>query len=292
MFITKFGLPLGRGWFVLCLCFTVVGINWAQSGDRATTPRDAEPNLVSSYSPVRVVSLSAATTLILFELHESYVHSWWWKDRRSFHFAYDGDYACNMDKLGHAVAWNFVAEGYRTAYRWAGWDDEAACWWALGTAAGLHLFTESHEGLSSYFGFDPLDYASGMAGASLVVGQHYWPWLRRVQLRLSFVPSRSYDEYHPAIKDYQGQKYWAGVTLFPEKSTSFLRGVTLDVGFNLNDYDATVAQVHPQLWISLGIDWRRYLGESILARLLNYLKFSFPAVRVAPQLGMSWTSWD
>lgn len=292
MSITKCSLPFQKVWFALPWCFIVIEVSWAQSDNRDTTQRAAPQNVVSSYSPVRVMSLSVATTLTLLKIHQRYVNEWWWKDRRSFHFAYDGDYACNIDKLGHAIAWNFVAEGYRNAYRWAGWNDEAACWWALGTAAGLHLFTESHEGLASSFGFDPLDYASGMAGASLVVGQHYLPPLRRVQLRISFFPTRLYDDHYPALKDYQGQKYWAGVTLLPQGSTSFLKGVTVDFGFNLNAYDATVAPVHTQAWISLGIDWRRYLGESILTKLLNYVKFPFPAVRVAPQLGVSWTSWD
>jgi len=292
MIKSKFRLSISRCWVLLGAIFIVMGNCFSQAIDSSTFRDDDKYTAITHESPERLVLLSTATAFTLFELHRSYVNAWWWKDRRSFHILYDGRYACNIDKLGHAVAWNIVAEGYHAAYRWAGWDDKSARWWAFGTAAGLHLFTESHEGLASQFGFDPFDYLSGMMGAGLVVGQYYWPWARRIHMRGSFIPSRSYNDRHTPFRDYEGQKYWIGVTLLPEENTSFLRGLTVDAGFNLNDYDATVARVYPQLWISIGVDWKRYIGDNVAAQFLNYLKFPFPALRVSPRPGVSLTSWD
>jgi len=219
----------------------------------------------------------AAASMLL--THQVYTNKDWWQKRVPFHFAYDGAYAANVDKAGHFVFGNFLTENSVHLYRWAGWDEGTANWLAFGTAAALLFLPEYLEGRAPYFGFDPWDYAAGVSGGLLNVGKHYFPFLQRVSLRWSFLPTR------PLISgdawNYKDQKFWAAVRVWGP--------LCVAAGVNYSSYQGAG---HRQVWLSADIDWTHLLGESVLTRLANRVKFVFPAIRISPKAGLSWTSWD
>jgi hypothetical protein len=230
--------------------------------------------------PLRKYVVFGGTVVVMGAIHWVYTKAWWWQDRGPFHVAIDNEYALMLDKAGHFTAWNWVADGYSEVYRWAGWSKKSAAWSALGTAFLLHLWTEGHEGFSRYFGFDTYDVVAGMIGASLIVAREYWPWLYNIHSRVAFFPT-NYSASDPFMNDYHGQKFWLDVRV--------IGSLCLSIGVNLNDPKEGV--MYRQLWLSVDIDWTKVFGESVWTRTLNHVKLIFPAVRVAPKLGWSWTSW-
>lgn len=232
----------------------------------------------------RTAVVGAGTVGLLYLIHQNYTKELWWPTRGRFHFEYDGRYAKSVDKFGHTFAFYLVGDRYRAGFLWCGFNDLTARWLAFGSVGLIQGFTEYHEGLSRYFGFDLLDYTAGtFVGGGLLVIQGYFPELDRVSLKWSFVPRKSpvYDRMNPWMKDYQGQTYWASADLY--------KGLSVALGANLTDWRDGKGDL--QLWLSPDFDWRSLDHNSEILRVLNAIKLPTPTVRIYPSLRFILISW-
>ncbi len=199
------------------------------------------------------------------------------------------DQGLHLDKGGHMGTGYLEAMIDYELYLWSGFDEVTASWLAFGTSSVFHIFREWHEGFGPGFGFDPGDVGYGMLGASFIPLRVLWPWFTNVQLRWSFVPTgRPFagDPNYFWIKDYGGQTNWLSVNLFPEGkdlgSWQFLKGLCIEIGLSKAAYHTAShgsEDVPVVVWLSLGLDLTRY-HDAWWTRLLGWLKFPFPAVRI------------
>ncbi|MEK7465149.1 MAG: hypothetical protein AAB631_00010 [Patescibacteria group bacterium] len=266
--------------FVLFVVFCTANVVYSQGFSQAP-PRS---NYGEEISWQKTTVVGVGTVGLLYVVHQNYTKELWWPTRGPFHFEYDSRYAKSVDKPGHTFASYFVGDRYRGMYLWSGFDDRTARWLAFGSVNLIQGFTEYHEGLSRYFGFDLGDYISGAGvGGGLLVLQGYFPMLDRVSLKWSFVPRKNpaYDRMNPWMKDYQDQTYWV--------STDVYKGYSVALGANLTDWRDGKGDL--QLWLSPDFDWRSLDRDSEILRILNAIKLPTPAVRIYPSPRLVFVSW-
>jgi hypothetical protein len=244
-----------------------------------------------------VIGIGAVTAGGIVLINQNYIHQKWWPYRGKWHVdfanAKDGNW---FDKLGHMTAWYMIADGVRELYKIAGMNDDDARLTGLIYAAGLHLFTEGHEGYGPHFGFDPLDVTFGVGfGAGLMFMQGKSDFFRRISMKMSYWPDPSHanhpmyknsktQEYH-WMKDYEAQRYWL--------SYDIKDGWSVAIGANLDDF--LMNRGKWQIYISPDYDLKQIdAGSEILndaLSFLNLVKLPTPAIRIYPKFGFYLTAY-
>jgi uncharacterized protein YfiM (DUF2279 family) len=153
-----------------------------------------------------------------------------------FHFFNDNAEWLQMDKAGHLFTAYTAANWSHALWKTTGMNPRQS---ALAGAISSVVFVSALEvldGHSSEWGFSGGDMLANLLGAGLMLGQE-WGWNhQRIQLKFSYLPvdysltavqgradalfgSRGIEKM---LKDYNGQTYWASVSLKPFFSHSKL----------------------------------------------------------------------
>lgn len=230
------------------------------------------------------------------------LYSLWYKNEpsSSFHFFNDNKEWNQMDKIGHGVTTYYVGKTGYDVLRWSGVSRKKAIWY--GGTLGLFFMTsvEVFDGYSSAWGFSWGDVVVNTAGSGVFIGQQLLWDEQRVLLKYSYHKS-NYIDMRPdllgenfaqnAIKDYNGQTYWASANIasFLGKETQFPKWLNVAVGYGSdgmvgafnNDFDPSIKR-YRQYYLSLDIDLTRIKTKSkffnTVLGTFGFLKFPMPTV--------------
>ena len=229
-----------------------------------------------------------------------YQQNGWWADNRApFHFQEDLTYGLGVDKIGHFYGATVLAFVFGNALRWANVSEADALW--AGSAGSLlfQTYVEIEDGYSAW-GFDRVDFAANLAGASWPIAQHYLPLLENVNLKLSYVPSPLIDnaggagfrgQKHLMMDDYEGQTFWLALkprAVLPEAAKRYWpESLGLALGYGARDIAATASRPYRVVFLSLDYDMTKIIPQETgflrtLSRALNFIHFPAPAVRISP----------
>ncbi len=148
----------------------------------------------------------------------------WYKDYpfQRFHFFNDNSEWLQMDKAGHAFT--CYAEGVNgiELMHWAGLREKKAVWIGGMIGFGVQTIVEVMDGRSAQWGFSWGDMAADAFGSGLAIAQQLAWKEQRVQLRISYFPTKLQykrpeilgDNFAAGmLKDYNGQTYWLSMNI-------------------------------------------------------------------------------
>lgn len=230
------------------------------------------------------------------------LHTLWYKDEpsSSFHTFNDNREWLQMDKIGHGVTSYYVGMAGYEVLKWSGVGRKKSIWY--GGTLGLLFLTsvEVFDGYSEAWGFSWGDVAVNTAGSGMFIAQQLAWDEQRVLLKYSYRKSK-YADVRPnllgenllqnAIKDYNGQTYWASANIasFLGKDTKFPKWLNLAVGYGAdgmvgafnNDFSPTITRQR-QYYLSLDIDLTRIKTKSKLVNTIlgafGFIKFPLPTI--------------
>lgn len=152
--------------------------------------------------------------------------TWYSKyERSSFQTFNDWNECQQMDKFGHFYSAYQITEHTSNIWRWAGTDKKKS--FIIGGISSL-IFLNTIELMDAYsakWGFSNSDLAGNLAGTGLYLSQAFAWDEQRIRLKFSYFPrqygllsSRSDQLFgstliEKALKDYNGQTYWASINL-------------------------------------------------------------------------------
>jgi hypothetical protein len=177
--------------------------------------------LPEQVSPWRIAGLSVGATAVVGTGYVLFLQNWWGSQDRtlgesfedwwnggpapvSFGTAEDNFTNPNTDKLTHALAGYYLAQGMYDGLRWTGLSKNASYFYAGTFNMGLQVLKDGRDGLAGNFSF--LDIAAGTAGGYLPWIQYHVGVLRPLRLRFSYY---RYDnsQYMSASKDSNALPY-------------------------------------------------------------------------------------
>jgi hypothetical protein len=259
----------------------------------------AQSDSTASVNPVKAAVVGGVVGGTMVGIH-LYQQNAWWKDHRtSFHFREDLVYACNVDKLGHFYASSLLTTGFSKSLLWVGLDEHASMLWAAIGSMAFETFVEIEDGLSAYWGFDRVDFASDVFGAWYPYLQYKIPVLKNFQMRFSYLPKNAGEanaipgQTKTIFDDYEGQTMWLTVTpkgLLPEGRASWWPGfLALSLGVSVRNNSSP--DRHLAVYLAPDLDMSEIIPSDTaflrgLAEALNFIHFPMPAVRIAP--GVVW----
>jgi uncharacterized protein YfiM (DUF2279 family) len=236
----------------------------------------------------------------------------WYDDfeKAPFHTFNDGHEWQQMDKIGHAVtSWNFARAG-GDLYQWAGVDHHKAATIGFLYSVGYMTTFELLDGFNAEWGFSWGDIGYNFGGSALYFSQQYLWNHQYVKLKFSFHNSGLAD-YRPnvlgndftsrALKDYNGQTYWA--TFNPvhwfAPDSKIPKWITIALGYSIEDQlygngdvytyidGSTQLTFNPyrQFYFSLDVDFEEIPTEKrwlkLIFRAANIVKVPFPALELS-----------
>lgn len=274
-------------------------------GDSVFVPTGGERERVD-YWRVAAVSAAAVSTLGATYI---YLNDTWWKgeEHAPFHFDSGADwyYANNLDKAAHFYCGHIAAELFYGGMRWARLEEKTAAWTAAGLGAFVQIAIELKDGYSPRWGFGLGDVTAGTLGSLMFVGRHYSPVVDAIDVKFSYW--RNSEKYFKIIKptgtwndDYINQTYWASVNvdeLLPASAAAYWPDwLALAVGVGVDDRLEGVYEDRPltrtgniELYLALDVDITKILPSDneiweATKRVLNYIKFPAPAIRITPSV--------
>jgi hypothetical protein len=206
-----------------------------------------------------------------------------------------------VDKLGHFYGATVSAWIFKKSFIWANVPYTQALWWGSGAALLFQTYVEIEDGFSTW-GFDRVDWASDVAGAAYPVAQHYWPFLRNLNMKFSYHPSPLINEpggigfrgqKHIMFDDYEGQTIWFSVdvnSLLPKSLDQYWPDwLCLALGYGARDIATT--QPYRVYFLALDFDVTRIIPQNTtflrtLSEALNFIHLPSPAVQISP--GIVW----
>lgn len=232
----------------------------------------------------------------------------WYADypKTSFHCHNDCGQWLSMDKIGHVTSSYWIGRIGYESLRWSGLENKKATWYG-GTWGFIYLTSvEIFDGFSEEWGFSWCDMAANTLGSGLIIGQQLLFKEQPLTLKFSFSQSE-YAQYRPdllgetfmqqMLKDYNGQTYWASLSIatFLPESSRFPRW--LDVSFGYSGEGMLGAESNPEEYngeplpeferysqyvLSLDLDMTRIKTKNetvrLLLNLIGFIKVPFPAV--------------
>jgi len=232
----------------------------------------------------------------------------WYKDypQSRFHFFNDNKEWFQMDKLGHATtAYQIGRIGY-DAMSFNGYKEKHAVW--IGGSLGFVYLTaiEVLDGFSAEWGASTGDLIANTLGTSLFISQQLLWNEQRISLKYSFHTTQ-YPSYRDdllgknkltqALKDYNGQTYWASVNIksFLSHESRFPSWLNIAFGHSADGMTGAMtnpAEVdglpaphfdrHRQWLISADIDLSKITTRNTtlnyILKTLNFIKIPFPAI--------------
>lgn len=248
----------------------------------------------SEINKTRLVIVSAAVATTMAGIHIYQQNGWWKGNRAPFHFTEDLVYGLWVDKIGHFYGGSALAFGMQKSLEWANVPEEKAVWIGSGGSLLFQSYIEIEDGFSRW-GFDRVDWAFDLAGASYPVLRHYYPWLRNFDLKFSYHPSDLLGnpggigfkgQEHIMIDDYEGQTFWLSVKVHDLLPAS-LEGcwpefLCLTVGYGARDI--ANPDPRPVYFIAPDIDMTKIIPDDTkflksLGEALNFIHLPLPAVQ-------------
>ena len=146
-------------------------------------------------------------------------------EKSSFHTFNDWNEWQQMDKLGHVFSAYHINEQTTRLWEWAGTERKKSI--IIGGISSL-VFMNTIELLDAYskkWGFSSTDAVSNLLGSGLYIGQAFAWKDQRIRLKISY-HQKNYGDLNDranqlfgkffierALKDYNGQTYWASFNL-------------------------------------------------------------------------------
>lgn len=217
----------------------------------------------------------------------------WWRDEKSkFRVVNDWNYALWIDKIGHFYGTNLIAHVFSGGFEAANMQAEESAIWSASLAFLFQMYVEIEDGFGQNWGFSPGDALFDLGGALFYLGQYYFPYLKNIQPKFSYIPTEEYrngDHDGNFIDDYEGQIYWLGFRMkqilpddFSKYWPSFLM---LSAGMGVSNLSGS-GEGTREFYLALDIDWEQiplYGGVwQFIKNTLNYFHFPMPGIRVTP----------
>ena len=254
---------------------------------------------------------SAAATLVPVALISGIIYLnqqafWKYATEVPFHISNDPPYAMHIDKFSHFYGSAIGSDAMSSAYECAGNSEVTSL--ILGAsltfAAGVAIEMEdARHGDDPEYGFSPGDAGGDLLGASLPLLRYYYPFVDRLETKISIWPSETYKSgiYKTIADDYESQYYWLsfdlhGVTPLPQ---------WLDMAFgfgaenllrpaNGHSYQVPSPNGIPYTDIYFGPDLN-LKGIPIegafwqsLAYVLSYIRIPSPVIQFYPRMKFWW----
>ncbi|MBX2989890.1 MAG: DUF2279 domain-containing protein [Bacteroidetes bacterium] len=247
--------------------------------------------------PVRLAIVTGTVGVTIAAIHIYQANGWWKDNRRSFHFQEDLKYGLYVDKLGHFYGATVGTFLLRKSFEWAGLSQQAALWWGAGGSLLFQTYVEIEDGFSTW-GFDRVDFAANLLGASWPVAQYYSPFLQNFDFKFSYHPSPALNnpggagfqgQRHIMFDDYEGQTLWLSMNVHNFLPTAvqhfWPEFLSLAVGYGARD--VLGKKPYSVVLLALDLDTRKLIPDStpflkLLGEALNFIKFPAPAVRISP----------
>lgn len=244
-----------------------------------------------NYPALGLVGLTLGSAI--YAINDYYQHTWWRAERRNFRIVNDWKYALWIDKFGHFFGTYLQAHGISSALEAANVDLETSILAGAAMALGMQLYVEIQDGYGPKWGFSPGDAVGDLLGAAYSVAVYYYPFLKNIQPRVSYFPSKEMlDGTKPDMNisdDYEGQKLWLSFrmkNLLPENISKYWPSwLMLSAGYGVSDlngsgggikkfyigfdFDAEEIPLHGKFW-------------QFVKNTLNYVHFPMPGIRISP----------
>jgi uncharacterized protein YfiM (DUF2279 family) len=237
----------------------------------------------------------------------------WYKNypQTTFHIFNDWPEWQQVDKAGHLFSAYTESRGSMELWKWTGMDRKKRIWIGGMSGAVYQTVIEVLDGFSGGWGWSWGDFGANIAGSSLLVAQQLAWDEQRVKIKFSFHRKNYSDPgldqrsdmlfgkslAERSLKDYNGQTYWASVSLRPFLKNSRLPDwLSLSVGYGADGmfggreniardkdgniiFERTDIKRYRQWYLAPDIDLSKIHTKSkVLNTVLNVLSvFKFPA---------------
>jgi hypothetical protein len=274
---------------VISLVLAFQAGNTSAQTDSASTTKIAVASLIPA---------SLITAIVVFN-HNAF---WRYATDVPFHISNDPPYSMHIDKFSHFYVSAAGSDGMRAAYRWSGLSDVTSSWLGAGlsVAAGLAIELEdARHGNDPQYGFSSGDLAADIIGASLPVLRHYYPEMRRLDVKLSMWPSDAYRShaYKSIVDDYESQYYWLSWDVHDITPLPAWLNVALGFGCE-NLYRQAYSTPNPaglprtDIYLAPDINLKGIPIEGSLWRavssVLSYIRIPLPALQCYPRVKFWW----
>lgn len=268
------------------------------SGGGATIPADSSsPAAPEQINTTRLAIVGGIVVGVMTGVQIYQANGWWKDNRSSFHFREDLSYGLGVDKLGHFYAASGLTFLLSKSLQWSGMTERQSLWWGAGTSVLFQTYVEMQDGFSTW-GFDRVDFAANVGGASYPLIQHHVPFLKSFNMKMSYHPSPLVNEgggvgfkgqKHIIVDDYEGQTIWFSINVnnvLPKSADPYWPDwLCIAVGYGAR----AIAEPDPYpVWmIALDYDMTRIIPQTsgflrTLSETLNFIHLPAPAVRFSP----------
>lgn len=237
--------------------------------------------------------LSGVTLGVGLAVHFYQANAWWTKDKRSFRFENDWEYARWIDKIGHWYGTSLIAHGLAGGLEASNIPLKESIIWGSVGALAFQLFVEYEDGFGPDWGFSPGDALFDCLGAAYPVMQYYWPILTNFQLKASYYPKHltgvnpKTGQKHIIIDDYEGQKFWLSIkpkNLLPDDLAKYWPSfLCIAGGMGVRELDGSGGG-KTDFYIAFDIDTEQIplygAGWQFIKSTLNYLHLPMPGIRI------------
>lgn len=231
--------------------------------------------------------------------HLYQAHVWWnmFKPNNGFKIDWDHNYALFFDKEGHFMAGHFLAQYVSSIFEVSNFDTESSRLYAAGISLAYETYIEVMDGTSKGYDFAPDDYIADVLGSSYFLAQHYFPYLKNFQPRISYWPSKTIlngSKDHNVFDDYEGQKHWIAVRMkevLPKNIAIYWpKFLMISFGTAIKDYFTNSENRHREFYIALDLDPEIIPFEGkfwqFVKNLLSYVHFPLPGLRISPKISL------
>lgn len=165
----------------------------------------------SSVDIRRLIATGAVITVADIGLWSYYNKAWYSGNTTKMHSTDDWyNYNLNIDKIGHLHGAISLS---RFSYYWLKWvnlSEKEALRYSSLAAWLLQLQVEIYDSQYEEYGFSWGDIGANTVGVLYPLLQYHLPFLKNVNVKVSYFPSSSYykGHYKHLIDDYEGRTYW------------------------------------------------------------------------------------
>ena len=253
----------------------------------------------------RLYLVSGFTGLAMTGIYIAHIKPWWSGEKQGFRVKFDwvNNYWLEVDKFGHFYANIQATRATASLFRYAGVDRRKSLW--IGATNSLLLYTafELTDAGFADWGFSVPDYVANVLGAGYPLLQEYWPVLGHFQFKISYFPSRYYQNeryattpgffdymaYEYPVGDYDGMTFWLSADadwMLPAPLKPYWPDwLNLALGYGARDLPQGNMELKYRTWY-LGLDYNleKLPGDTpflkSLKSVLNAIHFPAPAIRI------------
>lgn len=247
------------------------------------------------------------------------LYNTWYKDypQSGFHTFNDWPEWKQVDKVGHLFSAYTESRGSMEAWRWTGMERKKRIWIGGMSGAFYQTVIEVLDGFSTEWGWSWADFGANILGSGALVAQELAWDEQRIKFKFSFHKKNYSDPTldqrsnvlfgkslaERSLKDYNGQTYWASITLKSFfKNSNLPEWLSFSVGYGAEgmfggrenigkDDNGNITFNRPdikrfrQWYIAPDIDLSRIKTKSkalrFLFSFLNALKFPAPTLELS-----------